>query len=110
MNNKLYFKSTLKEKAAAAFESIREEEKTIGYYRLPEQDITPILDYCKTIPSSVKSIAVIGIGGSSLGAKAVYEFLRPKEKLTRKLYFLKVQTLATYKTYSPKLMSIKHIF
>jgi len=87
MNNKLYFKSTLREKAAAAFEAIREEEKTIGYYRLPEQDITPILDYCKTVPSSVKSIAVIGIGGSSLGAKAVYEFLRPKEKLTRKLYF-----------------------
>jgi glucose-6-phosphate isomerase len=87
MKNKLYFKSTLKEKASNSFKAIQEEEKTIGYYRLPEQDITPILAYCKKVPKEVESIAVIGIGGSSLGAKAVYEFLSPVEKPDRKLYF-----------------------
>ena len=87
MKNKLHFKSVLNEKSSMAFKAIEEEENTIGYYALPEQDITPILKYCEGIPSYIESIAVIGIGGSSLGAKAVYEFLRPREKLTRKLYF-----------------------
>ena len=87
MKNKLYFESTLREKAATAFKAIEKEKNTIGYYALPEQNIRPILDYCNTIPLDIESIAVIGIGGSSLGAKAVYEFLRPVEELTRKLYF-----------------------
>ena len=87
MKNKLYFNSTLNEKSQRAYASICKEKNTIGYYTLPEQDTTQILEYCKTIPSTIESIAVIGIGGSSLGAKAVYEFLRPAEKLQRKLFF-----------------------
>jgi len=87
MKNKLHFHSTIGEKAKHAFTALQKEQKHIGYYALPEQDISSVLDYCNTIPSEVKSIAVIGIGGSSLGAKAIYEFLKPVEKLTRKLYF-----------------------
>jgi len=87
MKNKLHFHSTVGEKAKHAFTALQKEQKHIGYYALPEQDISSVLDYCNTIPSEVKSIAVIGIGGSSLGAKAIYEFLKPVEKLTRKLYF-----------------------
>ena len=87
MKNKLHFNSTLNEKSDCAFQAIKKEKEHIGYYALPEQDIKPILAYCDSIPSHIESIAVIGIGGSSLGAKAVYEFLRPMEKLTRKLYF-----------------------
>ena len=87
MKNKLYFNITLREKVSTAFENIKKERKEVGYYGLPAQDISSILGYCKSIPSSVEQIAVIGIGGSSLGAKAVYEFLKPVEKLTRKLYF-----------------------
>ncbi len=87
MKNKLHFNSTLNEKSSMAFSAIKKEKEHIGYYALPEQDIKPILAYCDSIPSHIESIAVIGIGGSSLGAKAVYEFLRPIEKLTRKLYF-----------------------
>lgn len=87
MKNKLHFKSTLNEKSSIAFSAIKQETESIGYYRLPEQDIDPILSYCDSVPSHIESIAVIGIGGSSLGAKAVYEFLKPVEKLTRKLYF-----------------------
>ena len=87
MKNKLHFKISLNEKSRSAFDAIKKEKDVIGYYGLPEQDIEPILSYCKTIPSHIESVAVIGIGGSSLGAKAVYEFLKPVEKLNRKLYF-----------------------
>ena len=87
MKNKLYFKTTLDERTTRAYETIKEEQTTIGYYSLPEQNIQPILDYCNTISKEIQSIAVIGIGGSSLGAKAVYGFLRSVEKPLRKLYF-----------------------
>ncbi len=35
----------------------------------------------------INSIALIGIGGSSLGAKAVYHFLKPAKKIKRELIF-----------------------
>ena len=87
MINRLYFSSQDKNVQEKAFQAIVKEEKSIGYYALPEQDITPILEYCKSIPESIETIAVIGIGGSSLGAKAVYEFVKPLNGLSRKLYF-----------------------
>jgi len=87
MKNKLYFDIALKEKAETAFEYTQKEQESIGYYHLPDQDIRPILEYCDTIAPDIEDIAVIGIGGSSLGAKAIYEFLKPVKKLKRKLYF-----------------------
>ena len=87
MLNKLYFSSTDGEQQKKALEAIREERDRIGYYTLPSQDIRPILSYCDAISNEVETIAVIGIGGSSLGAKAVYEFIKPVKELTRKLYF-----------------------
>ena len=87
MKNKLHFNVTLNGKAKEVYEALQEEEKTIGYYALPEQNIAAVTEYCKTISAEVKTIAVIGIGGSSLGAKAVYEFLKPVESLSRELYF-----------------------
>ncbi|NOR54982.1 MAG: glucose-6-phosphate isomerase [Sulfurovum sp.] len=87
MRNRLYFDSLDKNIQAQAFTAIEKEQKTIGYYGLPEQDIAPIVDYCKSIPETVETIAVIGIGGSSLGAKAIYEFIKPVKSLKRKLYF-----------------------
>jgi len=87
MKNKLHFTSTDKEVQQKAFQAIEKEQNSIGYYGLPEQDITSILEYCKTISDNVETIAVIGIGGSSLGAKAVYEFIKPVKDLKRKLYF-----------------------
>jgi len=87
MINKLYFTTINEEAQKNAFNAITEEQKTIGYYKLPEQDITSISDFCKTISPTVETIAVIGIGGSSLGAKAVYEFIKPVKDLPRKLYF-----------------------
>ncbi|BAF72882.1 glucose-6-phosphate isomerase [Sulfurovum sp. NBC37-1] len=87
MINKLYFSSENKQIQQHAFESIKKEQPTIGYYTLPDQDISPILHYYQTIPDKINTIVVIGIGGSSLGAKAVYEFVKPVKVLKRKLYF-----------------------
>ncbi len=69
------------------FKLLKKNKNAVGYYALPEQDIAPILEYCNTIPKEIETIAVIGIGGSSLGAKAVYEFIKPVKDLPRKLYF-----------------------
>jgi glucose-6-phosphate isomerase len=87
MKNKLYFSSSSRKEEQRAFQAIKREQEEIGYYALPDQDVTPILEYCNTIPKEIETIAVIGIGGSSLGAKAVYEFIKPVKDLPRKLYF-----------------------
>ena len=87
MKNKLYFSSNSRKEEQKALEAIKKERDSIGYYRLPSQDISSILTYCNGIPKEVDTIAVIGIGGSSLGAKAVYEFMKPVKDLPRKLYF-----------------------
>jgi len=87
MNNQLFFTTDDQTIKQRAFEAIEQEQESIGYYALPDQDTTPIKTYAKTIDASVDTIVVIGIGGSSLGAKAVYNFLKPVKKLSRKLYF-----------------------
>lgn len=87
MKNKLYFTSNSRQDEQRAFEAIRKEQSSIGYYALPEQDVGSILEYCGSLSQDISTIAVIGIGGSSLGAKAVYEFMKPVKELTRKLYF-----------------------
>jgi glucose-6-phosphate isomerase len=87
MINRLYFTPQDEKIQKKAFQAIEEEQKSIGYYALPDQDISPILTYCSTISESIESIAVIGIGGSSLGAKAIYEFIKPVNGLSRRLYF-----------------------
>jgi len=57
------------------FDRIKVERESIGYYNLPYQDTTEIKAYSATITK--KHIVVVGIGGSSLGARAIYEFLLP---------------------------------
>jgi len=87
MINTLHFSSSDNKSKSRAFQTIREEQKSIGYYALPDQDTSSILAYCRTIPDTIDTIVVIGIGGSSLGAKAVYEFIRPVKHIQRKLFF-----------------------
>ncbi|MDM5262921.1 glucose-6-phosphate isomerase [Sulfurovum sp. XTW-4] len=87
MINRLSFTFEDEKTQKKAFKAIEKEQQSIGYYALPDQDITPLLKYCDSISDTIDTIAVIGIGGSSLGAKAVYEFLKPLNGLTRKLYF-----------------------
>lgn len=68
------------------FERLKIEREEIGYYNLPYQDTTEIKNYAKTI--SKKHIVVLGIGGSSLGARAIYEFLLPSNNYSKDLLFL----------------------
>jgi len=71
------------------------ESNKIGYYKLAQKS-KKILKELKEFQSSnkllvdekIKNIAVIGIGGSSLGTKAIYELLKLKQKSTLKLHFL----------------------
>ncbi len=86
MKNKLYFTSDHPKAQDHALNAIIKEKKSIGYYALPDQDITPIVNYAKKIPAHIENIAIIGIGGSSLGAKAIYEFLKPTHDLKRNLF------------------------
>lgn len=88
MKQKLHFESNHPIAQYKAFEAIKKEQGVVGYYDLPEQDITPIMAYCEEISEEIETVVVVGIGGSSLGAKAVYEFLKPTTKLKRKLYFI----------------------
>ncbi len=87
MLNRLHFTFSDEKTKLHAFDAIQKEQHSIGYYSLPEQDTAPIHTYCNTINDAIDTIVVIGIGGSSLGAKAVYEFIKPTRTLPRKLYF-----------------------
>jgi len=68
------------------FERIKVEREKVGYYNLPYQDTAEIKDYAQSI--SKKHIVVLGIGGSSLGARAIYEFLLPSNNYNKDLLFL----------------------
>ena len=68
------------------FEQIKAEREDVGYYDLPYQDTIEIKAYATTITK--KHIVVVGIGGSSLGARAIYEFLLPSNNYTKNLLFL----------------------
>ncbi len=85
MKNRLYF--NIDQKDNSLFDKIVLEQKTIGYYNLPKQDTSNILEFVDNFDKNIKNIMVLGIGGSSLGAKAVYEFLKPIKKPKRKLFF-----------------------
>ena len=83
MINDIYFKTQVKDEI---FEEIKKESKEIGYYDLPLKDTSNIKAFAKTIKK--KNIAVLGIGGSSLGAFCIYKFLKHKNKSLKKLSFL----------------------
>ncbi|HIM94210.1 MAG TPA: glucose-6-phosphate isomerase, partial [Campylobacterales bacterium] len=63
------------------------ERLEIGYYNLPTQNIDEILNFVEEFDERIETIVVLGIGGSSLGSKAIYEFLKPVKKLKRNLLF-----------------------
>jgi glucose-6-phosphate isomerase len=66
-------------------EEIEKEKQSIGYYGLPKQNIQDILDFASSVKQT--NIVVVGIGGSSLGTAAVYDFLRYTHEFDKKLYF-----------------------
>jgi len=68
------------------FERIKAEREEVGYYNLPYQDTAEIKEYAESI--NKKHIIILGIGGSSLGARAIYDFLLPSNDYTKGLLFL----------------------
>lgn len=76
-----------------AFESVEKEraEGVSGYYELPFESqklIDEIDSYKKSIKKDFDTIVVIGIGGSSLGTKAIYSMLKHKSKNYKRVLFL----------------------
>lgn len=67
------------------FEKIIDEQKEIGYYKLPYQDTTEIKQFAKKVKQ--KNIVIVGIGGSSLGTYAISSFLQNRSN-DKKLHFL----------------------
>ena len=65
---------------------LNEEQEYIGYYKLPFANTDYIKEYAKSINKD--TIVVIGIGGSSLGASAIYDFLKRKNNFKKRLLFL----------------------
>ena len=66
--------------------NLKQESENIGYYSLHKQDISSILSYSKEVKKDY--IYIVGIGGSSLGTKAIYTFLRTSYKFKKKIFFL----------------------
>lgn len=89
MLNKLYFSKAdnVEIDKKRVKDAIYKESKSIGYYKLPDQNIDDILEFSENFDPSIETIIVLGIGGSSLGSKAIYEFLKPIEKPKRELLF-----------------------
>ena len=89
MKSRLYFNrlDNLDNIKEELFNTIKEEKNSIGYYNLPNEDISSILEYADNFNRKIKNIVVVGIGGSSLGAKAVYNFLKPIKDMKRRLLF-----------------------
>lgn len=74
-----------------AYDDIVKEQKEVGYYSLPEQDLGYITQYKKDFDDKnkdIKHLVVIGIGGSSLGLKAIYRTLKNIKDFSKKIYFL----------------------
>ena len=58
----------------SSFENLKAKHKSgaLGYLNLPEQSLGPFFAFEKTLSTSIEKVLVIGIGGSSLGPRAVY--------------------------------------
>lgn len=86
-----------KESIEEVFNAMKKERDSgkIGYYNLPENGFSLLEEVEKyknknslLKENSIRDVVVIGIGGSSLGTKAVYELLKDQVKTNKKLYFL----------------------
>lgn len=63
------------------------EMNNVGYYHLFNQDLTDLKKYAKEC-DWVKKIVIVGIGGSSLGTKAIDQLLRQTKNINKDIYFL----------------------
>jgi glucose-6-phosphate isomerase len=57
----------------------------LGFYDLPDQDSSHILDYTTKLDPRFDTMVVLGIGGSALGNKALYSALKTERDLPRRV-------------------------
>ncbi|HOA29669.1 MAG TPA: glucose-6-phosphate isomerase [Candidatus Cloacimonadota bacterium] len=58
----------------------------LGFYSLPEYDTSRIKDFVSSLDPRFDTMVVLGIGGSALGNKALYNALKTERNLQRKLF------------------------
>jgi glucose-6-phosphate isomerase len=88
MTNKLFFDV---KPDSSSYEAICKEQNTIGYYELPEQNLSYLEEYKEEFNlknRDIEDLIVIGIGGSSLGLKAIYRTLKNTKDFSKKIHFL----------------------
>ena len=82
VDNILHFKLAQSEHIASFARRMNDEKELVGYYDLPALSngiIEQISKLKKSLPN-FKNIALVGVGGSSLGVKAIYEMLAHGQK------------------------------
>ncbi len=88
MTNKLFFDI---KPEFSAYEATCKEKSSVGYYDLPEQDLDYLEEYKKDFNlknTNIEHLVIIGIGGSSLGLKAIYRTLKNTKDFSKKIHFL----------------------
>ena len=84
MKNKLYYPQvSLSDEQI--FAEIKRERESIGYYSLPHSDTTFLKARIDSLNFTQKQIAVIGIGGSTLGTYAIYNFMKYNKQNSKTL-------------------------
>ena len=80
-----------------AFEKLKEERNSgdVGYYDLPRDSLDLVYNAASKLhvvqnklPKDIKTIVVIGIGGSSLGVKAIDSMLHPAIRKQKEIVYL----------------------
>lgn len=82
VDNILHFTLAQSEHIASFARRMNDEKELVGYYDLPALSngiIEQISKLKKSLPN-FKNIALVGVGGSSLGVKAIYEMLAHGQK------------------------------
>lgn len=82
VDNILHFKLAQSEHIASFARRMNDEKELVGYYDLPALSngiIEQISKLKKSLPN-FKNIALVGVGGSSIGVKAIYEMLAHGQK------------------------------
>lgn len=73
-----------------AFEKIKNEmdEDSVGYYKLPQNSKNLLKELDFIDKNKFSQIVIIGIGGSSLGIKAINSILKPITQTAKEMIFL----------------------
>ncbi len=86
---KHYFEYENKNIENFAFESLKNEYESgeIGYYHLPK-NVENLIKEVSKIKDDFETLVIVGIGGSSLGTKAIYRLLKSNYNKVKKIIFL----------------------